>query len=155
MGELAEAVAASKPDGFTPAIVSQTEDHLYAEFQVRGGEGRGGEERGAGWRGAGQRVRGLHLSKGLSAVHPWDALTSLRPCPAPTASTPPPWPHARQSPTFGFIDDVEFYFPADRPGQVEYRSASRIGESDGDANRKRIKALRVELQKKGWRSIGY
>lgn len=35
-----------------------------------------------------------------------------------------------QSPTFGFIDDVEFYFP---PGKstVEYRSASRIGESDG------------------------
>ena len=36
-----------------------------------------------------------------------------------------------QSPTFGFIDDVEFYF---LPGKstVEYRSASRIGESDGE-----------------------
>ena len=38
-----------------------------------------------------------------------------------------------QSPTFGFIDDVEFYFP---PGKstVEYRSASRIGESDGESS---------------------
>ncbi len=35
------------------------------------------------------------------------------------------------------------------------RSASRIGESDGNINRKRIKALRLELQKKGWKSVGY
>ena len=35
---------------------------------------------------------------------------------------------------------------------VEYRSASRIGESDNDVNRKRIRALRKELEKKGWRS---
>jgi uncharacterized protein (DUF1499 family) len=41
-----------------------------------------------------------------------------------------------------------------RKGEVEYRSASRIGESDGDINRKRIKAIRLELQKKGWRSSG-
>jgi hypothetical protein len=34
-------------------------------------------------------------------------------------------------------------------------SASRVGESDGKINRKRIKAIRVELQKKGWKSIGY
>lgn len=60
-----------------------------------------------------------------------------------------------ESPTFGFIDDFEAYFPKDKPGIVEYRSASRIGESDGDINRKRIKALRLELQKKGWKSIGY
>lgn len=60
-----------------------------------------------------------------------------------------------ESPTFGFIDDCEFFFPADRPGTVEYRSASRIGESDGDINRKRIKAIRLALQKKGWRSLGY
>ena len=39
-----------------------------------------------------------------------------------------------------------------RKGEVEYRSASRIGESDGDINRKRIRELRKELQKKGWRS---
>lgn len=60
-----------------------------------------------------------------------------------------------ESPTFGFIDDFEAFFPSDRPGTVEYRSASRIGESDGDVNRKRIKAIRLELQKKGWRSLGY
>ena len=54
----------------------------------------------------------------------------------------------------GFIDDVEFFFPPDKP-QVEYRSASRIGESDGNINRKRIKALRQALEKKGWQSIGF
>lgn len=64
-----------------------------------------------------------------------------------------------QSPFFGFVDDVEFWFPADTEKQksrVEYRSASRLGQSDGDANRKRIKALRVALQKKyGWKSVGF
>lgn len=60
-----------------------------------------------------------------------------------------------QSPTFGFIDDVEFWFPSDKPNTVEYRSASRVGESDGNANRKRIKALREALQKRGWKSLGY
>lgn len=60
-----------------------------------------------------------------------------------------------ESPTFGFIDDFEAFFPKDRPGIVEYRSASRIGESDGDINRKRIKSLRIELQKKGWKSVGF
>jgi uncharacterized protein (DUF1499 family) len=60
-----------------------------------------------------------------------------------------------ESPTFGFIDDVEFWFPGDKKGTLEYRSASRIGESDGKINRKRIKALREALEKKGWRSLGY
>lgn len=54
----------------------------------------------------------------------------------------------------GFLDDVEFYFPPGSP-TVEYRSASRIGESDGDINRKRIKALRQALEKKGWQSVGF
>ena len=54
-----------------------------------------------------------------------------------------------------FIDDVEFWFPGGGKTNVEYRSASRIGESDGDVNRKRIKALREELQKKGWKSVGF
>ncbi|EIE25959.1 hypothetical protein COCSUDRAFT_40168 [Coccomyxa subellipsoidea C-169] len=58
-----------------------------------------------------------------------------------------------QSPTFGFIDDVEFFFPGN--DRVEYRSASRIGESDGKVNRKRIKALRQALEKKGWESVGF
>jgi hypothetical protein len=121
MSELAAAVNSTKPDNFTPTIITKTDDYLYAEYQ---------------------------------------------------------------SPTFGFIDDVEFYFP---PGKstVEYRSASRIGESDGarapcmpcdpvlcvnwcrkrrvsggpgrtgDINRKRIRALRKELEKSGWASLGF
>ncbi|PSC69227.1 50S ribosomal L11 [Micractinium conductrix] len=92
MAELVEVVTNSKPDSFTPTIITQTADYLYVEYE---------------------------------------------------------------SPTFGFIDDVEFFFPTDKPGIVEYRSASRIGESDGKINRKRIKALRLDLQNKGWKSIGY
>jgi uncharacterized protein (DUF1499 family) len=55
---------------------------------------------------------------------------------------------------FGFIDDVEFLInPATK--EVEYRSASRVGESDGDANRKRIRAIRKFLEPRGWKSIGF
>jgi len=88
MAELAKVVAESKPDGFTPTIIKQTDDYLYAEYQ---------------------------------------------------------------SPTFGFIDDVEFWIKDNT--QVEYRSASRIGESDGDINRKRIRALRRALEPLGWKSL--
>ncbi|KAK3287839.1 hypothetical protein CYMTET_4667 [Cymbomonas tetramitiformis] len=59
------------------------------------------------------------------------------------------------SPIFGFVDDVEFYFPPGEDSLVEYRSASRLGESDGDINRKRIRDLRKELQKAGWQSVGF
>jgi len=59
------------------------------------------------------------------------------------------------SPLLGFIDDVEFYFEPGNLSRVEYRSASRIGESDGNINRKRIRAIRQELEKKGWASVGY
>lgn len=45
----------------------------------------------------------------------------------------------------GYIDDVEFFFRPDAT-TVEYRSASRLGERDFDANRKRIRDLRVALQ---------
>ncbi|XP_052490626.1 uncharacterized protein LOC105791643 isoform X2 [Gossypium raimondii] len=51
------------------------------------------------------------------------------------------------------VDDVEFWFPPGKDSIVEYRSASRIGNFDFDINRKRIKALRVELEKKGWASV--
>ena len=37
------------------------------------------------------------------------------------------------------MDDVEFWFPPERDSIVEYRSASRLGNFDFDANRKRIK----------------
>lgn len=57
-----------------------------------------------------------------------------------------------ESPILGFVDDVEFWFPSGKNSIVEYRSASRIGNFDFDVNRKRIKALRLELEKKGWAS---
>ncbi|KAL5539903.1 hypothetical protein UlMin_045081 [Ulmus minor] len=57
-----------------------------------------------------------------------------------------------QSPILGFVDDVEFWFPPGKDSIVEYRSASRKGNFDFDVNRKRIKALRQELEKKGWAS---
>lgn len=43
----------------------------------------------------------------------------------------------------GFVDDVEFYFPADEPGTIHVRSASRLGESDLGVNRKRVEAIRA------------
>ncbi|KAK6918512.1 Protein of unknown function DUF1499 [Dillenia turbinata] len=57
-----------------------------------------------------------------------------------------------QTPILGLVDDVEFWFPPGNKSIVEYRSASRLGNFDFDANRKRIKALRQELEKKGWSS---
>jgi uncharacterized protein (DUF1499 family) len=48
------------------------------------------------------------------------------------------------TPLMKFVDDVEFWYdPAAQVIQV--RSASRIGESDLGANRKRIEALRAAL----------
>ncbi|EEF50391.1 uncharacterized protein LOC8270642 [Ricinus communis] len=57
-----------------------------------------------------------------------------------------------QSPILGLVDDVEFWFPPGNNSTVEYRSASRLGNFDFDYNRKRIKTLREELEKKGWAS---
>ncbi|KZV47354.1 hypothetical protein F511_30174 [Dorcoceras hygrometricum] len=51
-----------------------------------------------------------------------------------------------------FVDDVEFWFPPGKKSIVQYRSASRLGNFDFDVNRKRIKALRLALEKKGWAS---
>jgi uncharacterized protein (DUF1499 family) len=58
----------------------------------------------------------------------------------------------------GFVDDVEFLIktePEERggAGTVEYRSGAR--KTKKSDHRARIKALRVELQKKGWKSVGY
>ncbi|GFP82267.1 hypothetical protein PHJA_000369900 [Phtheirospermum japonicum] len=57
-----------------------------------------------------------------------------------------------ESPILGFVDDVEFWFPPGKKPIVQYRSASRLGNFDFDINRKRIKVLRVALEKKGWAS---
>ncbi|KAF3790245.1 hypothetical protein EJ110_NYTH16813 [Nymphaea thermarum] len=50
-----------------------------------------------------------------------------------------------ESPIFGFVDDVEFWFPPGKKSVVEYRSASRLGSYDFDANRKRIKVCSLKL----------
>ncbi|KAL5728029.1 hypothetical protein ACHQM5_001157 [Ranunculus cassubicifolius] len=59
-----------------------------------------------------------------------------------------------ESPIMGFVDDVEFWFPPGKKPIVQYRFASRLGNFDFDVNKKRIKALRLELEKKGWASEG-
>lgn len=46
---------------------------------------------------------------------------------------------------FGFVDDLEFYFPPETPGVAEVRSSSRVGHSDLGANRKRVEAIRRQL----------
>jgi len=43
---------------------------------------------------------------------------------------------------FGFVDDAEFYLPADR-SVIEVRSCARKGYSDFGVNRKRLEALRT------------
>ncbi|XP_004229816.1 uncharacterized protein [Solanum lycopersicum] len=57
-----------------------------------------------------------------------------------------------ESPILGLVDDVEFWFPPGKTSIVQYRAASRMGNYDFDANRKRIKALRLQLENKGWAS---
>jgi uncharacterized protein (DUF1499 family) len=46
---------------------------------------------------------------------------------------------------FKFIDDVEFYLPADE-SVIHLRSASRVGESDLGVNRRRVEQIRLALQ---------
>ncbi|MGF1541127.1 MAG: DUF1499 domain-containing protein [Pleurocapsa sp.] len=46
---------------------------------------------------------------------------------------------------FGFVDDVEFYFPENEP-VIQMRSASRVGESDLGVNRRRLEQIRLALQ---------
>jgi uncharacterized protein (DUF1499 family) len=48
------------------------------------------------------------------------------------------------SAVLGFVDDVEFYFPAG-VHSIEVRSASRLGYSDLGVNRKRIEAIRARF----------
>ena len=50
-----------------------------------------------------------------------------------------------KSRVFGFIDDVEFYFPKHK-NIIMVRSASRVGESDLGVNRRRIEQIRLALQ---------
>ncbi|PSB05279.1 DUF1499 domain-containing protein [Merismopedia glauca] len=58
----------------------------------------------------------------------------------------PDYIHAEsKSRIFGFIDDVEFYFPSNEK-IIHVRSASRVGESDLGVNRRRIEQIRLALQ---------
>jgi len=45
-----------------------------------------------------------------------------------------------------FVDDVEFYIP-EAKNAIQVRSASRIGRSDWGVNRKRVEAIRQDLEK--------
>lgn len=48
----------------------------------------------------------------------------------------------------GFVDDAEFYLPADEP-VIHVRSAARLGESDLGVNRRRLEQIRFALQDLG------
>lgn len=45
----------------------------------------------------------------------------------------------------GFVDDVEFYVDPATPGELQVRSASRLGQSDLGVNRKRVEEIRAKL----------
>jgi len=47
---------------------------------------------------------------------------------------------------FRFVDDVEFYFPAEAK-VIEVRSASRMGYYDFGVNRRRVEQIRAEFNK--------
>ena len=48
---------------------------------------------------------------------------------------------------FGFVDDVEFYFPANtREKTIYIRSAARLGYSDFNVNRERVELIRLSLE---------
>ncbi|MBE9061721.1 DUF1499 domain-containing protein [cf. Phormidesmis sp. LEGE 11477] len=49
-----------------------------------------------------------------------------------------------ESRLMGFVDDTEFYFPADE-NVIQVRAAARMGESDLGVNRRRIEQIRLAL----------
>ncbi len=50
-----------------------------------------------------------------------------------------------ESRLMGFVDDSEFYFPADEK-VIQVRAAARLGESDLGVNRKRLEQIRLALK---------
>ena len=50
-----------------------------------------------------------------------------------------------KSKLMGYVDDVEFYLD-DQKNVIHVRSASRLGKSDLDVNRKRIEEIRSKLK---------
>jgi len=57
-----------------------------------------------------------------------------------------------ESKKFGFIDDVEFFV---QDGKIQYRSASRLGDSDLGVNAYRLNFIANELKKKGFSTPGF
>ena len=55
---------------------------------------------------------------------------------------------ASTSRLLGFVDDGEFYFPADDP-VIHLRSAARLGQSDLGVNRRRLEQIRLALRDLG------
>jgi len=149
MNELVEVVESTAPDGFTPKIVKRTAVGVsfFLFLLVSSRFSRGGRP-------------GSSDDPVLACSSPDRSLALTRAHSLHRSFDRQDYLHVEyESPTFGFIDDFEAYFPAtSKAGSsiVEYRSASRIGESDGDINRKRIRELRKALTSKyGWKSIGY
>jgi len=52
------------------------------------------------------------------------------------------------SKVFGFVDDVEFYFPEtkSKDTSIHIRSGSRVGYSDFNVNRERIETIRLKFE---------
>ena len=55
-----------------------------------------------------------------------------------------------RSAVFGFVDDVEFYFPSEEHGKIviQTRSSSRLGLSDLGVNRRGIEEIRDKFNAK-------
>ncbi|MBL1211394.1 MAG: DUF1499 domain-containing protein [Geminocystis sp. GBBB08] len=50
-----------------------------------------------------------------------------------------------RSKIMGFVDDAEFYFPLNK-NVIQWRSASRLGESDLGVNRRRLEQIRLAFE---------
>ena len=50
---------------------------------------------------------------------------------------------------FGFVDDLEFYFPPSDEKIIQIRSASRVGKADLGVNRTRLEQIRLALKDLG------
>lgn len=84
---------------------------------------------------------------GETAVSQEKLLTIIQAMPNSTLITSEPgYIHAEfRSPTMRFIDDVEFYFD-EEAGLIHFRSASRLGYEDMDANRNRMEEIQAALR---------
>ncbi|PID84661.1 MAG: hypothetical protein CSA11_07135 [Chloroflexi bacterium] len=81
---------------------------------------------------------------GETAVAQQSLLAIIQAMPGSTLITNEPgYIHAEfRSPTWQFIDDVEFYFD-ETAGLIHFRSASRLGYADMNANRRRLEEIQA------------